>query len=202
MEDVLIVPTGIANIASVRGAFARLGVSTRLCDDAATLAAAPRIVLPGVGAFGSGMDRLAELGLVDALRRRVRERRPTLAICLGMHLLFERSEESPETEGLGVLPGVVTRFPRTVRVPQLGWNRVVPTNDCALESGTAYFANSFRVSRIPTGWDGATTDHGGEFASALVSGGVLACQFHPEISGAYGARLLARWLETHTESAS
>ena len=153
------------------------------------------MVLPGVGAFAAGMARLRQLRLVEALRARLAAGRPTLAICLGLQLLCEASEESPSVEGLGVLAARITRFEGDVRVPQLGWNQVVPNAACQLlEEGHAYFANSYRLVDAPDGWRAARTDHGGPFVAALERDALLACQFHPELSGAWGAALLSRWL--------
>jgi imidazole glycerol phosphate synthase glutamine amidotransferase subunit len=115
-----------------------------------------------------------------------------------MQMLCAGSEESPGVGGLGVIDATVRRFPDTVRVPQLGWNLVRPVAGCRyLETGYAYFANSYRIGSIPEGWLGAVSDHGGAFVSALESGGVLGCQFHPELSGAWGQALLKRWFETN-----
>ena len=85
-------------------------------------------------------------------------------------------------------------------MPQLGWNRVVPKEGCTfLNEGYAYFANSYRLTSIPEGWSGATSDHGGDFVAAIERGTILACQFHPELSGAWGAELVDRWLGQGTE---
>ena len=111
------------------------------------------------------------------------------------------SEESPGAEGLGLIEASITRFPATVRVPQMGWNHVAPTGCELLQPGHAVFANTYRLDRIPDGWAGATTDHGGPFASAIERGPILACQFHPEISGDYGRDLLRRWLARAREAA-
>lgn len=121
--------------------------------------------------------------------------RPTLAICVGMQLLAEGSEESPDAVGLGVVQAGMTRFGPGLRVPQLGWNRVVAGDGCRfLEDGWAYFANSYRLETHPDGWSGATSEYGGEFVSGLERGDLLACQFHPELSGTWGSAVLARWL--------
>jgi imidazole glycerol phosphate synthase glutamine amidotransferase subunit len=192
--DVVVVPTGTANLASVRAVLARLGARPRLAEDAAMIEAATHVVLPGVGSFGAAMAGLREAGLDAALAARVRAGRATLAMCVGLQVLFEASDESPGAEGLAVLSGRVGRFPDSVRVPQFGWNRVVPGPGCRLiEPGYAYFANSFRVQDAP-GCAVATAEHGGRFVAALERARVLACQFHPELSGAYGHTLIARWL--------
>ncbi len=195
-SSVTIIATGSANTASVIAAFDRLGVSTRTAKTPADVRNADRVVLPGVGAFGPAMRRIDEQGMRDALVERITDDRPTLAICLGLQLLADGSEESPGTAGLGVVDGTVTRLPEDLVVPHLGWNEVTPVSDDGLLApGWAYFANSYRLPSIPEGWSGAWTDYGSGFVSALERGNVLACQFHPELSGEWGARLLARWLE-------
>ena len=124
-----------------------------------------------------------------------------MAVCLGMQLLGEGSEESPGAAGLGVIPATATSLPRGVRRPQLGWNQVTTGAGCGiLSDGTAYYANSFKFDTIPDGWSGALTDHGGEFIAAVERGAVLACQFHPELSGAWGQALVERWLATAGEA--
>jgi imidazole glycerol phosphate synthase glutamine amidotransferase subunit len=195
MPEVLIVPTGTANIASVMAAFRRLGAEPRLCEGPAEIQPASHVMLPGVGAFGASMARLHERGLDRALAERIASNRPTICICVGHQLLFETSEESPGVRGLGVVPGHVARFPGNVRVPQFGWNEVAAEEGCnLLESGYAYFANSFRATEAP-GWNVAWAEHGGRFVAAMERGNVVGCQFHPELSGAYGAALLSRFLE-------
>jgi len=195
-DEVLIIPTGVANLASVRTGFERIGATVRVTRDAGGFAEARYVVLPGVGAFAAGMRQLHADGLVDTLRKRIENQRPTLAVCLGLQLLCAASEEDPGVEGLGVIDDTVSRFPETVLVPQLGWNEVEPDADCALlESGYAYFANSYRLVDAPAGWRAAYADHGGRFVAALERGPVLACQFHPELSGAWGLALLRRWLQ-------
>src|SRR5690606_37633296 len=126
MAEVLIVPTGTANIASVKAAFRRLGATPVVVEDADRLRKAERVMLPGVGAFGSSLKRLLEHGLAEALRERIAQDRPTMAICVGHQLLFTDSEESPGTAGLGIVASGIGRFPAGVRVPQFGWNRVRP----------------------------------------------------------------------------
>ena len=202
MDEVLIVPTGTANVASVCAAFDRLGVRQRICSDPAQVASAPAVVLPGVGAFAAAADCLDALGLREVLRERMQAQQPTLAICLGMQLLCASSDESPGVEGLSVVPQSVTSFTCDLPVPQVGWNRVEPIGSGLLKEGYAYFVNSYRLTEIPSGWAGAVTDYGGLFVSALERGPLLACQFHPEISGAYGEALLARWLSRAEEASS
>ena len=192
-----IVATGSANLASVRAAAERLGYDPIVTDDAGLVRSAPRLILPGVGAFGAAIGELHSRGLVEPLRQRLREGLPTLCICLGMQLLCESSDESPGVPGLGIVPDRITRFGDSpaVRVPQLSWNRVTPRDTgMFVEAGWAYYANSYRLARPPAGWTVAMTDYAGPFVGAMQRGGVLACQFHPELSGPWGAGLIERWL--------
>ncbi len=197
MSDVLIVPTGTANLASVKAAFHRLGATVALAGHADEIAAAARLVMPGVGSFGAAIGHIRERGFADALTKRIRAGRPTLAVCVGMQLLFEASEESDAAPGLGLLSGTITRLPGTVRTPQLGWNRIEPGPGCRLiEGGHGYFANSYKATPpLADGWAAATADHGGRFIAAMERGPVLACQFHPELSGPWGQALIERWLD-------
>ncbi len=196
MSEVMILQTGLANMASVQAAFKRLGQELRWTTDPREVSQADRVVLPGVGAFGPAMGRLIELGLVEAIQARIEEGRPTLAICLGLQLLAEESEESPGAKGLGCYEGKVESFPDELIVPQLGWNRIEADPGCSfLESGFVYYANSYRLSKAPKGWLQAQSFYGSRFIGALERGDVLACQFHPELSGKLGSTILQRWLE-------
>lgn len=200
---ITIVETGVANTASVRAAFTRLGFDTTLARDPKTVATADRLILPGVGAFAAGMNALTRSNLTDAIRARLERDRPTLAICLGMHLLGAASEESPGVAGLRITNTVARAFPPGVRSPHFGWNRVIPASpDVAIGEGFAYFANSYRITDPPEGWDVATTDHAGLFVAAMRRGATLASQFHPELSGPFGTRLLEAWATQRKRAAT
>lgn len=191
---VLVVRTGLANLASVLAGLRRAGAEAEVTHAPEAVLRADRVVLPGVGALGAAMETLRREGLDSALYQRIAEGRPTLCVCLGLQLLLEGSEESPGVPGLGVVPGHARRF-AGVRVPQMGWNAVAPEDGCRLLApGHAYFANSFRLVDPPPGWAVATAEHGGPFVAAMERGPVLACQFHPELSGAWGLDLLRRWV--------
>jgi imidazole glycerol-phosphate synthase subunit HisF len=197
MADVVIVDSGVANLASITSAFGRLGVSVAVTRDPAAVRQAPRVVLPGVGAFGAGVGALRAGGLDRAVTDVAASGTPLLGICLGMQLLCEASDETPGVRGLGVIAGTCRRLPADVRVPHLGWNTVSAGPDGALvATGVAAFANSYALRDAPAGWTAAWTTHGVRFVAALEQAGhrLLACQFHPELSGAYGAALLGRWL--------
>ncbi|MCA9298515.1 MAG: imidazole glycerol phosphate synthase subunit HisH [Phycisphaerales bacterium] len=191
---IAIVETGIANTASVLRALRRVAPDPAvvvLASDPAMLGEASHLVLPGVGAFEAGMEAIG--GLRDVIVEHLDADRPFLGICLGMQLLCRASEESPGVEGLGVLDARVARLPGAGRVPHLGWNRVDGIAG-VFESGHAYFANSYRVSSIPDGWRASMVTHDEPFVAALSRGAALACQFHPELSGAWGASLLRQWI--------
>lgn len=192
---VLVVPTGTANIASVLAGLRRRGADPAIAEDAGEVSNAERLVLPGVGSFGAAMDTLDGRGLRQLLVERIDAGRPTLAVCVGMQLLAPTSEESEGVPGLGIVSDEVGRFPDSVVVPQLGWNEVEAAPESRfLTDGWAYFANSFRFSSAPPGWTVSLSDHGGRFVAAMERGDVLACQFHPELSGEWGSEVLGRWL--------
>lgn len=195
MRRVEIVATGVGNTASVRAGFARLGCETEVVTSPERIREARLLVLPGVGAFAAAMSRLGESEWVAPLQARVTERRPTLAVCLGMQLLGSGSGEAEDCPGLECVTNRAERFPPEVRVPHMGWSTVTASAGCELlEDGAAYFAHSYLWRARPEGWRAAVSRHGEEFLAAAESGPVLACQFHPELSGAYGEALLRRWL--------
>lgn len=196
--SVTIINTGVANIASIVAAIERMGGRASLTTDPDQVVRADHIILPGVGSFAAGMGRLQELKLVAPLKARINRGDSTLAICLGFQMLCEGSEESPGVNGLGLIAGVARRFDSATRSPQLGWNTVSPANGGLVTTGDAYFANSYCLREPPDGWQWATTDYGGSFVSALWRDRVLACQFHPELSGAWGQTLLERWIGSAT----
>ena len=195
MNEVTIIKTGIANLASVKAGFKRAGANLTLSSDPNHIAEASHVVLPGVGNFSAGMKCLREAGLVEALKHRFAKQMPTLAVCLGLQMLFEQSEESLDEKGIGIIPGKVIKFSSNVRVPQLGWNFVEPTQGCKfLTPGYAYFANSYKVENVPAEWNAATCNYDGKFVAAFEKGSILAMQFHPELSGQWGLDILKRWV--------
>lgn len=190
-----IINTGVANIRSLQAAFDRLGKEWELTESKEAIAAAEHVVLPGVGAFAAAVESIDRLGIRETITERLNTpEKATLCICLGMQLLCESSEEAEGATGLGVIPQSIKRFGSDVKVPQLGWNLVQPIGDAPYESGEAYFANSFRLENIPEGWGYAETSYGGKFVSSVWRGKAIACQFHPELSGAWGQELLNRWI--------
>lgn len=193
---VVLIDAGGANIGSVRYAFERLGADARFSADAAEIASADRVVLPGVGAAAAGMARLRELGLVDCVRSLTQ---PLIGVCLGMQLLFDASEEG-DVDCLGLLPGRVRRLQGApgVRVPHMGWNALEPVRADALLDGIAaadraYFVHSYAA---PVTDDTiAACTHGERFAAVVRRGNRMGAQFHPERSSDVGARLLENFLK-------
>ncbi len=194
-QCVVLVDAGGTNIGSVRYALQRLGVDAQLTTDAATISAADKVILPGVGAAGPGMARLRELQLVEILRSL---KQPVLGVCLGMQLLCAHSEEG-DTQCLGLIPAPVRRFIQAqgLRVPHMGWNdvRVMqqhPLLEGLREKDQAYFVHSYAV---PTGeWTLATCEYGGAFSAVIARANYFGMQFHPERSAAVGAQLLRNFL--------
>jgi glutamine amidotransferase len=191
-----IVDSGGANIASVRFALERLGVQGELTADPAVIRAAGRVILPGVGSAVEGMKRLQARGLVDCVRGLTQ---PVLGICLGLQLLFESSEEGP-TQTLGLIPGCVALLPDSpgIQVPHMGWNTVLTGRTVGLLDGLArdarfYFVHSY--AGPVNAFTLASCDHGRPFAAIVQRDNFSGVQFHPERSGAAGARLLQNFVE-------
>lgn len=190
-----VVDSGGANIASVLHALGRLGVEATFTDDAATIRAADRVILPGVGAAGNAMDVLRRHGLVDTLRAL---QQPVLGICLGMQLLFTSSEED-DADLLGLVPARLERLADRpdLRVPHMGWNAIATTRDDPLTRGLDgqwfYFVHSYAA---PLGdWTLASSSHGQDFSAVVRHRNFSGVQFHPERSASAGARLLRNFLE-------
>ena len=189
------------NLTSVRNAFAALGVEAAVTADPETIRRAERVVFPGVGAAGSAMANLVSLGLLEAVREAAGSGRPFLGICLGMQILFERSEEDGGVETLGILPGQVRRFPDVpgFKVPEIGWNQVERPEGVAGDAWTGwgreyYFVHSY-YAETGACTVGTTEYAGVTFTSAVRRGGLVAYQFHPEKSGRTGLALLEDFLK-------
>lgn len=195
MAGVVLVDSGGANLGSVLCALQRLGVEARVSGDGDAIRAATHVILPGVGAAPVGMARLRERGLVDVVRGLTR---PVLGVCLGMHLLFEHSDEG-DTPCLGLLPGRVRKFSSAdLRIPHMGWNALQLRGKYALlggigEGAFAYFVHSFAAPVAAHTL--AACDYGGEFAALVQARNFFGAQFHPERSAQTGARLLQNFLE-------
>jgi glutamine amidotransferase len=198
---IALIDYGIGNLRSVEKALLAVGAEVRLTSDPQDLLSAEKIILPGVGAFGDGMRGLVSRGMVEALQDAWRQEKPLLGICLGMQLLFDGSEESPDTPGLGFLPGQVRRFSEMgLKVPHTGWNQLHPTRAYPLfrdlEAGCyAYFNHGYYCEPQDAGDILATTDYGLRYASVVGRERLSGVQFHPEKSQAVGLQILRNFVE-------
>ncbi|MBB1126226.1 imidazole glycerol phosphate synthase subunit HisF [Thiospirillum jenense] len=192
---------GAGNVRSVRNAVAQLGCQLTDITAPEDILRAERIIFPGVGAFGSAMARLQQLGYIEPLREYLAADRPFLGICIGLQSLFEGSDEAPGVAGLGIIPGQVRRLdPHSLSVPHMGWNGIRLTRTsrwlATEKSAKLYFVHSYAARRTASNcdWVLAETDYGQPFISAVQRGQVRAVQFHPEKSGAVGLEILRRFL--------
>ncbi len=197
---VAVLDYGIGNLHSAQKALEKMGADARLTADAALVAAADGVVLPGVGAFGACMSALRACGLEQPTLDAVASGRPFLGICVGMQMLFDGSEEDPDARGLGVIPGTVRWIPPGVKRPQMQWNRLdrVAAGDPMLaDLGSdpwVYFVHSLHGVPTDPSMVAATCSYGGTLNAAFRNGNVFATQFHPEKSGPTGLRLLANFV--------
>jgi glutamine amidotransferase len=196
---VAVLDYGIGNLRSAQKALERVGADARLTADSGLIADADAVVLPGVGAFGACMDALRACRLDEVAVAAANDDRPFLGVCVGMQMLFEGSEESPDAVGLGVLPGRLRLLPDTVKRPQMQWNLVDVRRPSQLFATVEdpvwlYFVHSYAADA-----DGefviATCDYGGPVAAAVERDGLWATQFHPEKSGTVGLELLRGFVD-------
>ncbi len=195
---ITLIDYGAGNIASVERALERLGAQTEISASSAAIECAEALILPGVGHYAALIRALDERGLRAPLKAALARGVPFLGICLGLQALYEGSEEAPALTGLGVLQGRVLELPHSLKLPHMGWNRVVPCASARLFKGVSsdsyfYFAHSFAAPQTEVA--SATCPYGTNFAAAAERGRIFGVQFHPEKSGAPGARLLANFLE-------
>ncbi len=202
-EPLVIVDYGVGNLRSAQKAFEHLGQPALVTSDPNRIAAAPAVVLPGQGAFGTCMENLTAAGLVEPVVTAARSGRPFLGICVGMQLLFDESEESPGVRGLGIFAGKVVRFPYRpdLKVPHMGWNQLrvrrrVPALADVADGDYVYFVHSFHPLPADPGVVATTTDYGIEFVSSVGRDNVYAGVFHPEKSQHVGLRLLRGFMRT------
>lgn len=200
---VAIIDYGVGNLFSLRSSFAAIGEQAEVTGNAARIAQADRVILPGVGAFADAYAKLCESGMDEAVRRAVKSGKPVMGICLGMQLLFERSYEYGEHPGLGLLEGEVVgmegRLPGGLAIPHIGWNalrikrpggvlKYVEEGDCV------YFVHSYYAENCTVSLT-ATAEYGLELTAAVQRENLYGCQFHPEKSGKVGLGILRAFCE-------
>ena len=185
------------NLKSVEKALLSLGEEVLVTRDRQELLHADKVILPGVGHFGDAMEKLESFGLVEVIREIAQNGKPFLGICLGLQLLFERSEEAPGVEGLGILKGEILRIPddRGLKVPHIGWNSLKLQNQGRLFRGLeeepyVYFVHSYYLKAAEPQIVKAVTEYGVRIDASVEQGNVFACQFHPEKSSRTGLAIL------------
>lgn len=199
---IAIIDYGMGNLRSVQKGFEKVGHQAVVTSDPAQVAAASKVVLPGVGAFEDAIAELRRLKLDRPVLEAIDSGKPFLGICLGLQMLFDVSYENGRHEGLGVLPGEVVRFdlPKGFTVPHMGWNQLAVRRPAPILNGIAegtyvYFVHSYYVVPKDPGAIATETDYGGAFCSMIWRDNLFATQFHPEKSQAEGLRILKNFAE-------
>lgn len=207
----IIIDYGMGNLRSVQKAFERIGEPAIISSQAAEIAAATRVILPGVGAFRDAIAALHQHDLIGVITDHIACDRPFLGICLGLQLLMDMSLEDGEHQGLGIIPGTVERFelPAEFKIPHMGWNQLDCSSqpDHGLLQGLGpepwfYFVHSYHVVPADRSWIAATTDYGRPFVSVVAKSNVMATQFHPEKSQSCGMQLLKNFLAVTADAAT
>ncbi len=190
------------NLKSVEKALTALGEKSIVTKDRDELMACDKAILPGVGAFGDAMHHIEQLGLTSVIREFAASGKPFLGICLGLQLLFERSEESPGVEGLGILEGEILKIPDTegLKIPHIGWNSLEFPREGRLfatlpQESYVYFVHSYYLKAKDPSIVTATCEYGCHIHASVEKGNIFACQFHPEKSGDVGAVILRNFIE-------
>ncbi|SHJ68341.1 imidazole glycerol phosphate synthase subunit HisH [Hespellia stercorisuis] len=198
---IAIIDYDAGNIKSVEKALVLLGQEVKITRDPKEILSAQKVVLPGVGAFGDAMEKLNQYELVPVIRQVVERNIPFLGICLGLQLLFERSDEAPGVEGLGVLKGEILRIPdgEGLKIPHMGWNSLHLENGgrlfVGLEEGAyVYFVHSYYLKASEPEIVKASTEYSTHIHASVEKGNVFACQFHPEKSSDVGLQILKNFV--------
>ena len=199
---IAIIDYDAGNIKSVEKALQKLGQEVVITRDAQTILEADKVILPGVGAFGDAMANLKKYELDKVIYQVVEKQTPFLGICLGLQLLFEKSDESKGVEGLGVLKGEICRIPdkEGLKIPHMGWNSLHLQNDGRLfqgleENAYVYFVHSYYLKAEEESIVKATTEYSTHIHASVEKGNVFACQFHPEKSSDVGLQILRNFVE-------
>lgn len=199
---IAIIDYGAGNIQSVSKALAHIGCEAFITKDKDKILKADGAVLPGVGSFGDTMDTMTEYGIKDTVIEYAKSGKPFLGICLGLQLLFPKSEESPDAEGLGIFDGSITKIPsgEGLKIPHIGWNSLDIKKSDGLFKGIGknpyvYFVHSYFLNASDKSIVSAQTEYGVTIDAAVEKGNVYATQFHPEKSGETGLKILRNFAD-------
>ncbi|MGI6030544.1 MAG: imidazole glycerol phosphate synthase subunit HisH [Eubacteriales bacterium] len=197
---IAIIDYGAGNLFNAQKAMEALGYDAVVTGDPQTIRDASKLILPGVGAFPSAMEQLNQSGLAQLLREQVQGGKSLLGICLGMQLLFDRSEEVTPTPGLGLIQGCVKRLTKAPKIPHMGWNDLHfpqshPVFSGIDEGAYVYFVHSFCAQEVRPEDLIATTEYGETITAAVARDNVIGMQYHPEKSSAVGLRMLRNFAE-------
>ncbi len=199
MKKVVIIDYGMGNLYSVKNALLAVGAEPVVTSDRDIIAAADKVILPGVGAFGDCMANLEKSGLIPVIRQLLAGGKPFLGICLGMQLLFDGSDEAPGVAGLGYFKGQVKYLPTSLKIPHMGWNKLELRSTSPLLAGAGgeyvYFVHSFHAEPEDKSIITSVCDYGMEVTASVGRGNVQAFQFHPEKSSRVGMQLLKNFVE-------
>ena len=198
-----VIDYGAGNLRSVCNSLKKLSVNSKLIRSPEDIKDISSIIFPGVGSFGDSSEQLKKQRLFDPIKSWLKEDRPFLGICIGFQMLFEKSDESPNSDGFGIIPGKVVRFPEEnlLKVPHMGWNEVKFENSSdpiwqGIKTSTYfYFVHSYYPEPLESNSVSSITSYGLEFASSVRSGNIFGTQFHPEKSQAAGLKLISNFLE-------
>lgn len=203
---VAIIDYDAGNIKSVEKAIQFLGEDVIVTRNPAEILNASGVILPGVGSFGDAMEKLHKYNLIPVIHEVVERKIPFLGICLGLQLLFEKSDESPGVEGLGILKGEIKRIPdkEGLKIPHIGWNSLKFPNEGRLYEGISedsyvYFVHSYYLEAMENAIVVATTEYGINIHASVERDNVFACQFHPEKSSSVGLKILENFLKISRE---
>ena len=195
---IAVIDYGVGNLFSVEKAFAAIGEEVKVTGEAEDLKMADKLVLPGVGAFGDCMKNLEATDLIPIILEQINNKKPLLGICVGLQILFEGSEESPNSKGLGVFKGMVRRINAPqLKIPHMGWNSVSTHNilfEGLNENPYFYFVHSYHAVPEDRSLITATTEYGETLTAAVARDNIYATQFHPEKSGDVGLQLLKNFV--------
>ena len=195
---IAIIDYGVGNLFSVEKAFTVIGEEVKVTGEAEDLKMADKLVLPGVGAFGDCMKNLEATGLIPIILEQITNKKPLLGICVGLQILFEGSEESPNAKGLGIFKGMVKRINASqLKIPHMGWNAVLTHNELfrgLKENPYFYFVHSYHAVPKDRNIITATTEYGETLTAAVAKDNIYATQFHPEKSGDVGLQVLKNFV--------